>query len=175
MSTHQELSQDRWRCPSLCDLHCRGTAAQHCISHCYVRDNIKSIEVVFTHPTPATSEGMDRVRTKPVKPPTTQRPPITYAGYADYTATVRHGHLNTNSSLRTMFCFALPMSTWSKVKWWEPFHATPIAVRAPYRQHPVAAGGITSFVPFNKTTISRHPLLEHSSYIFKQNRIIANI
>lgn len=36
------------------------------------------------YPTPATKDGMDRVRANPVTPPTRQRLPMTYAGYADY-------------------------------------------------------------------------------------------
>lgn len=36
-----------------------------------------------TYPTPATREGMDRVRAYPVTPPTIHKVPITKAGTAD--------------------------------------------------------------------------------------------
>lgn len=34
----------------------------------------------YTHPTPATREGIDRVLAKPVTPPTIHKPPMVYAG-----------------------------------------------------------------------------------------------
>jgi len=43
-----------------------------------------------THPTPATRDGIERVRTYPVTPPTMHRVPMTNAGIADCGCAVKY-------------------------------------------------------------------------------------